>query len=141
MNLLNIKKRFYPLAALVGAAGLAMALAAGFSGAGAASDPDAARNLVSRYLKAVYAQDYAEAYKYISQRDREAKSEAAYLRENPSLTGAAAELVRRLAERIEVGPLSSEIRDDNATVRFPISLPDANSADCRNSSTASIPMC
>ena len=127
MNLLSIKKRFYPLAALVGAAGLAMALGAGFSGA--ASDPDAARDLVSHYLEAVYAQDYAEAYGLVSRRDREAKSAAAYLRENPSLTGAAAELVRRLAERIEVGPLSSEIRGDNATVRFPISLPDANSAE------------
>ncbi|MDE0030178.1 MAG: cytochrome c oxidase assembly protein [Deltaproteobacteria bacterium] len=99
------------------------------SSTAAQADAGAARYLVSRYLKAVYAQDYAEAYRHVSKRDREAKSEADYLRENPSFTGAAAELARGLAQQIEVGPLSLETRGDSATVRFEISLPDANSPE------------
>ena len=99
------------------------------SSTAAQADADAARDLVSRYLKALYAQDYAEAYRYVSKRDREAKSAADYLRENPSFTGAAAELARGLAQRIEVGPLSFTTRGDGATVRFDISLPDANSPE------------
>ena len=130
MNPLNSKKHLFTRLVWLAAAAMAVVLWAGPAGA-MTSEEDVAQghDLVLRYLKAVYAQDYAEAYKYISQRDREANREAAYLRENPSLTGAAAELVRRLAERIEVGPLSSEIRGDSTTVRFPISLPDANSAE------------
>ena len=87
------------------------------------------RELVSRYLRAVYAQNYTEAYRYSSRRDRQIKSEATYLRENPSLTRGAAKLAHRLAERSRIGPLSSEIRGDSATVRFTIILPDANSAE------------
>ncbi len=130
MKPLNDKKRFCARAGWLAAAAMAVVLWAGPAGA-TTGEEDAAqrRDLVLRYLKAVYAQDYAEAYRYISQRDRQAKSEAAYLRENPSLTGAAAVLTRRLAERIEIGPLSGEIRGDGATVRFPISLPDANSTE------------
>ena len=111
MNPLNDKKRLCARAGWLAAAAIAVVLWAGFAGAGTEEVDAAGRHdLVSRYLKAVYARDYAEAYKYISQRDRRAKSEAAYLRENPSLTGAAAELTRGLADRIEVGPLPAEAR-------------------------------
>lgn len=127
MRLSEHRKRRWAGAGLLAVA--AIALWAGVSGARAEEGTAPLRDLVSRYLKAVYAQDYAEAYRYVSRRDREAKSEAAYLRENPSFTGAAAELTRRLAERIEVGPVSAEVRGDSASVRFPISLPDANSAE------------
>ncbi len=107
----------------------AVALLLWAGSAAAQADAGAARDLVSRYLKAVYAQDYAEAYRYVSKRDREAKSEADYLRENPSFTGASGELARGLAERIEVGPLSFTNRGDSATVRFDLRLPDANSPE------------
>lgn len=127
MKLLNGKKRRAGRAGWVALA--AIALWAGVSGARAADDTAPLRDLVSRYLKAVYAQDYADAYRYVSRRDRAAKSEAAYLKEKPSFTGTAAELTRRLAERIEVGPVSAEVRGDSASVRFPVSLPDANSAE------------
>lgn len=110
-------------------AGAAVALLLWAGAAAARADADAAHRLVSRYLKAVYAQDYAEAYKHVSKRDQAAKSVADYLRENPSFTGAAAELARGLARRIEVGPLSFTTRGDSATVRFDISLPDANSPE------------
>lgn len=112
---------------LVAATALAVLL---WTGAAAArADADAARDLVSRYLKAVYAQDYSEAYRYVSKRDQTAKSAADYLRENPSFTGAAAELARGLAQLIEVGPLSFTTRGNGATVRVDVSLPDANAPE------------
>ncbi len=129
MKRLSDKKRFFARVGLVAAAAMAFAVCPGFSGAVAAEDTARFRDLVSRYLRAVYAQDYAEAYRYVSQRDRLAKSEAAYLKENPSFTGAARELARGLAGRIQVGPLSSDVRGDSATVRFDITLPDANSPE------------
>ena len=127
MRLSEHRKRRWAGAGLLAVA--AIALWTGVSGARAEEDTAPLRELVSRYLKAVYAQDYADAYRHVSRKDREAKSEAAYLKENPSFTGTAAELTRRLAERIEVGPVSAEVRGDSASVRFPISLPDANSAE------------
>ena len=125
MDFRNYKMCPSRTAGRLAAAAVALLLWAG--SAAAQADAGAARDLVSRYLKAVYAQDYAEAYRYVSKRDREAKSAADYLRENPSFTGAAAELARGLAQRIEVGPLSFTTRGDSAAVRFAISLPDANS--------------
>ena len=130
MRLSEHRKRRWAGAGLLAAAAMAVVLWAGF--AGAQEDTGAMRDLASRYLKAVYAQDYADAYRYVSRKDREAKSEAAYLKENPSFTGTAAELTRRLADRIEVGPVSAEVRGDSASIRFPVSLPDANSAELQD---------
>ena len=84
MNPQSNKQRSLSRGAALWAAGcVAAALWAG--AAAAKADTDARRELVLRYLRAVYAQDHAEAYRYISQRDRQAKSEAEYLRENGSL--------------------------------------------------------
>ena len=127
MNFRNYK--MWPSSTVGRLAAAAVALLLWVGSAAAQADVDAARALVSRYLKAVYAQDYAEAYRYVSKRDQEAKSAADYLRENPSFTGAGAELARGLAERIEVGPLSFTTQGSSATVRFDISLPDANSPE------------
>jgi len=87
---------------------------------------DEPRELVKLYLKAVYARDYRTAYKWISQADRENKSEADYLRENPSLSGIALELTRRLAEKVEFKDIQLESRQDRATVRFTVRVPNAN---------------
>ena len=127
MNLFNLKKSLRVHASWIMAVAMVGALWAGASGARADDAP--LRGLVSGYLKAVYAQDSAEVYRHVSQRDRQAKSEADFLRENPPLTGTAAELTRRLADRIEVGPVSTEVRGDSAVARFTVSLPDAASPE------------
>lgn len=87
---------------------------------------DEPRELVKRYLKALYARDYRAAYQWISQADRQNKSEVDYLRENPSFSGPALELTDRLAEMIEFKDMRLERREDRATVRFGVRLPDAN---------------
>jgi hypothetical protein len=87
---------------------------------------DEPRELVERYLKAVYARDYRTAYQWISQVDRENKSESDYLRENPAFSGIALELTRRLAEKIEFKDIQLESRQDRATVLFTVRVPNAN---------------
>ena len=129
MNLFNLKKSSRGRAGWLIAAMMVGALWAGASAASAGEDTARVREIVSRYLKAVYAQDSAEVYRHVSQRDRQAKSEADFLRENPPFTGNAAELTRRLADRIEVGPVSTEVRGDSAVARFTVTLPDAGSAE------------
>lgn len=49
-----------------------------------------------------------------------------YLRENPSFSGPALELTRKLAEMIEFSDLRTEIQGNRATIRFLVRLPDAN---------------
>ncbi|MFQ5851029.1 MAG: cytochrome c oxidase assembly protein [Candidatus Binatia bacterium] len=82
--------------------------------------------VLKHYLKAVYARDYRMAYQWISAEDRKYKSEPDYLRENPSFSGVALELTRKLADKIEFGDFRSEIQGDRVTVRFTVKMPNAN---------------
>ena len=81
--------------------------------------------VVKRYLTAVYARDYHTAYQWISAEDRRNKSEEDYLRENPSFSGAALELTRKLAQMIAFQNIQSDTRENRATVRFMVRLPNA----------------
>ena len=91
----------------------------------ATEDP---KQIVKDYLQAVYARDYPKAYQWISAEDRKNKSKADYLRENPSFSGSALGLTRQLAQMIDFQNLQSEIRDNQATVRFKVRLPNAGDA-------------
>ena len=93
----------------------------------AASGDNPAR-AAKRYLTAVYARDYRNAYQWISAGDRKYKSETAYLRENPPFSGVALKLAYKLANEIEWRQIRGEVYSDRATVHFTVRLPDANSA-------------
>ncbi len=86
---------------------------------------------LKHYLEAVYAQDYRTAYRLISSEDQRIKSEADYLRENPSFSGPTLELTRKLADMIEYGDLRSEILQHRATVKFTVKMPNANAPTLR----------
>lgn len=84
--------------------------------------------VLKRYLRSVYSRDYQTAYQWISAEDRKNKSEADYLRENPSFSGVALKLTSTLARMIEFHDLRTEIRGSMATVHFTAKLPDANAS-------------
>lgn len=84
--------------------------------------------VAKKYLASVYARDYQAAYRWISGKDREHKSLDDYLRENPSFSGAALNLTRKLARMIDFRNIREEIRDNHATVRFTVKLPNAGDA-------------
>lgn len=85
------------------------------------------KKLAGNYLSAVYSQDYEKAYAFISKRDRRAKDQATYMRENPSFPATTRALVAELARLIHIGRVTANIGGDRATLQFPVRLPDANS--------------
>lgn len=96
---------------------------------GAATVSSSPGHVMKAYLKAVYAQDYRDAYQRISQKDRKYKSEAEYMRENQPFSGRALELTRKLADVIEWSEIQSEIHGNEALVRFKMKLPNANAPE------------
>jgi hypothetical protein len=85
-----------------------------------------AAEFTRRYLAAVYARDYGRIYPWLSAEDRKSKSREEYLSENPSFSGAALDMARRLARMIEVKDVREEVRGERATVHFAFRAPDAN---------------
>ena len=88
--------------------------------------PEAVQTL-SRYLKASYARDFKQAYRFISLKDKQLKSEKVYLREQGTFSGFALEVARKLAEFITIRPLELLPEGDRTRVKVALKLPDANS--------------
>jgi hypothetical protein len=83
--------------------------------------------VLSRYLKASYARDYRQAYRFISEQDRQLKPEKVYMRERGAFDGFTLMAARKLAESISVELVQVTQRGDRATVRATLKLPDAGS--------------
>src|ERR671915_84079 len=85
-------------------------------------------NTVDAYLKNAYARDFKNAYRYISRRDRQLKSERVYVREKGSFSGFPLAVTSKLAEFIELRPLEAvREQDDQTRVKLEVKYPDANS--------------
>jgi len=64
--------------------------------------------VVRAYLRAVYARDFSEAYRYISSADHRARDLNQYLRQRGPFNGFALEVAKRLAATIEVEITSAQ---------------------------------
>ena len=85
-------------------------------------------NTVDGYLKNAYARDFKKAYRYISLRDRQLKTERVYVREKGSFSGFALAVTRKLSEFIELRPLEAVREEDGQTrLKLEVKYPDANS--------------
>jgi hypothetical protein len=84
-------------------------------------------NALSRYLRASYARDYKQAYRFISAKDRQLKPEAVYVRERGAFTGFTLVAARRLADEIAVEPASITATGERVKIRAALKLPDAES--------------
>lgn len=82
--------------------------------------------VLDRYLKAVYARDFKEAYRWISLEDRRLKDEKRYVRERGGFSGFTLEVAKRLAGFIEVALVEKALTGDRATLKLQLRLPDAN---------------
>lgn len=89
------------------------------------SDEDL-NQVVKRYLKAAYARDFNQAYRYISAEDRRLKEEKIYVRERGPFTGFTLEVAKKLAEWIEAVPVEREIAGSRTRIKMNLRLPDAN---------------
>ena len=78
------------------------------------------------YGRARYARDLLKAYRLISTRDRQWKTEGAFVAEGEAPTGNALELARHLASFIELVSAEKKVTGDRAGVKLRLRLPDAN---------------
>ena len=85
--------------------------------------PDA---VALEYARAIYARDYATAWEFISDRDKEVKSRKAYLAENDSYEGLKQELTYELAGWLRFTDTEIEVHDDHATVITYYQAPNGN---------------
>lgn len=89
----------------------------------AAADPV---QILTEYLKAVYARDFGQAYRYISSADRKLKEERTYIRERGPFSGFTLKLAQRLAGFIEAAPVEQKMAGSHARIKLKLKLPDAN---------------
>src|SRR5438094_8609965 len=83
--------------------------------------------VLMKYLKAVYARDYRQAYRLISAQDRRLKKEDVYVRERVAFSGFTLGVRRKLSEIIEFRPVQTDFRDDRVRCKLSFKLPNANS--------------
>ena len=82
--------------------------------------------VLSRYLKASYARDFPQAYRFISTKDQRIKSEAVYLREQGTFSGFSLEVARKIAGFITIRPIQLTPEGENLRAKVLLRLPDAN---------------
>ncbi len=87
-------------------------------------DSRGALRVADHYIKASYARDFREAYRWLSDQDRLAKDENAYGRERGSFTGFTARLAARLAGFIDGHPIETTVAASSAAIRLKLRLPD-----------------
>lgn len=84
------------------------------------------QKVLLQYLKALYARDFKQAYRFISSQDRELKTEEVYVREQGPFSGFTSEVAQMLARWIEARPIGERADGDRIHVRLDLTLPDAN---------------
>jgi hypothetical protein len=80
--------------------------------------------VVQEYVKTVYARDFANAYGFITQRDRAHKQRETYIEEQRPFTGFTLELARKLADSVEALPEQPLTGHERAKARFTVTVPD-----------------
>ena len=118
-----IKKLLLPLCAglLLALPPLAWLVASG------SSPSQAPEQVLSQYLRFLYARDFRQAYRFISADDQGLKNRNEYVRERGSFSGFTLALAARLAGLIEIKQLSSAADGPRQRVTVALKLPDANS--------------
>jgi hypothetical protein len=82
--------------------------------------------VLSKYLRFLYARDLGQAYRFISTVDQRIKKRDDYMRERGAFTGFALEAARKLAELIEIRPVSQQVDGSRSRLKVALKLPDAS---------------
>jgi Cytochrome c oxidase assembly protein CtaG/Cox11 len=97
-----------------------------FQPVGAKSSQMEPIDVVKAYLKASYARDYQNAYRYISSQDRLVWNEKSYASQSGTFTGVALELAQTLADSMEVWVIDGKKGSDRAHYKIGYRLPTAD---------------
>jgi cytochrome c oxidase assembly protein CtaG/Cox11 len=82
--------------------------------------------VLSNYLKFLYARDFRHAYRFIAAADQRLKPVNDYARERESFSGFTLEAARKLSGAIEIRPASEQPEGNGNRVTVNLKLPDAN---------------
>ena len=117
-----------PSILLAGAAVFSLLIAAVlyFQPAGAKPPQVEPIDVVKAYLKASYARDYQNAYRYISSQDQLVWNEKSYASQSESFTGFALELAQTLAASMEVWVIEKQLGPDRAHYKIGYRVPTAD---------------
>ncbi|MEX0804686.1 MAG: hypothetical protein WD688_15425 [Candidatus Binatia bacterium] len=86
---------------------------------------DNAFPVVRSYLRATYAREYREAYRFISAADRRVRDETSYVQAQGAFTGFTLEVARKLADFMELQVIEQTADADRAKVKVAYSVPAA----------------
>jgi Cytochrome c oxidase assembly protein CtaG/Cox11 len=114
-----------PLSAIV-AAMLLLALGLQSEGAEPAPNLRDPALAIEGYLRATYARDYFDAYRYISAADRRVKDVDRYVQQKGAFMGFALEAARKLADFLEIRTTQKQTAPDRIQAVTKIGVPDAS---------------
>ena len=83
-------------------------------------------DILTKYLRHLYARDFRQAYRFISAADRELKTQNDYVRERGAFNGVALDAARKLSTLIQIQPVTQEADGPKSRVKIAVKLPDAN---------------
>jgi hypothetical protein len=103
---------------------IAIATAVGSRAAERPGDTSQPVSVAYAYLRAVYARDFAEAYRYVSAEDQRARNLNQYLRQRGPFNGFALEVARMLAALIEVKTTQTQTVSNRELLNVHYKAPD-----------------
>src|SRR5262245_20819210 len=80
--------------------------------------------VIQSYLRATYARDYIEAYRYISTADRRVKDVNRYVQQKGAFMGFALEAARTLADFLEIRTTQKQLAPDRIQAVTKIGVPE-----------------
>ncbi|HSE86086.1 MAG TPA: hypothetical protein VLJ79_07710 [Candidatus Binatia bacterium] len=80
--------------------------------------------VIQGYLRATYARDYADAYRYISAADQRVKDLHGYAQQRGAFMGFALEAARKLASFIEIKPIQKQIAPNRIQAVAQMKIPE-----------------
>ncbi len=82
--------------------------------------------VIQAYLRATYARDYIDAYRYLSAEDRRVKDLDRYVQQRRAYYGFALEAAKKLADFIEIKPVTKPESQNRVQVNAHLKVPDLN---------------
>jgi hypothetical protein len=101
-----------------------LALMFGAPGDRLAGASEEAAQVVEAYVRATYARDFVEAYRFISAADRKARDLSRYVQQRGAFSGFTLEAAKKLSEAVEIHPLKQEARDGRTSLLVKYRVPD-----------------
>jgi len=82
--------------------------------------------VIQGYVRSIYARDYLDAYRYISNADQKIRDVNRYAQQRGAFTGSALEIMRKLASFIEIRTIQKQIAPNRIQAVTKLGIPESN---------------